>query len=272
MCTDLKVVENENFSTMISNCCEDLLGLTSEDPLVQRSLDLFRDALRTRARDILGSGENFERLERTLTSIVGVIHSLDESALADVLSSYLETVRSSFLRLAQLEASGNDVLTDELITSYTLARERSQAELILQIANKTARMEEISKKLGQLTTDLGNQEVACKMTSDSIQLLEDTVRQLTERLTKVQDDLVILRGDHDIALAERVQLVLAQKEAMDELQATRVALAPLEQELATQISLSDRDLRARAEMEASRLRVEEVKRLKEELFQLMATE
>lgn len=106
-------------ATVIASGHKDLSRLATEDRLIQCSLDLFRDALGIRARDILAGRESFEKQERTLTSVIGVVRSLDESILADTLSAHLEIIKSLFVQLDRLKHSGRDVLMAELVASYT---------------------------------------------------------------------------------------------------------------------------------------------------------
>lgn len=95
--------------------------MASEDRLIQLSLDLFHDALRTCALDILAGQEELGRLERTLTNIIGAIGSLDESMLPDTLLSHLEMIKSLLVWFDRLKHNEWDVLMDEVLTSYVSA-------------------------------------------------------------------------------------------------------------------------------------------------------
>lgn len=113
-----------NLATVITSRREDISWITSEDHLIQCSVDLFRDALRTHARDTLARRESFEKLERTLTNIIGIICSLEESLLANTLSTHLEMVKSLFAQLDRIKHSGWDIQIAEQVTSYIQAQER----------------------------------------------------------------------------------------------------------------------------------------------------
>lgn len=171
--TGTPLLPSGDLATVIASRCKDLSRLASEDRLIQRSLDLFRDALWSHARDILAGRESFEKLERTCTNVIGIVRALDESMLADTLSAHLEMIKSLFAQLDRLKHSGRDVLMDKLIASYTQAQERDQARLALQITSETTGIWEMSHEIEQLEANLGNKKEAYKTPSDSIQLLED---------------------------------------------------------------------------------------------------
>lgn len=81
-----------------------------------------------RVRDVLADRDDFGKLERTLTSIIGIVRSLDESVLADTLFVHLEMTKSLSTRLDWLKNRGRDVLEAELVDSYALTRERDQVD------------------------------------------------------------------------------------------------------------------------------------------------
>lgn len=92
--TGTPLLSSGDLTTVIASRRKGLSRLASKDHLIQRSLLLFRDALLTHARDILAGREDFGKMERTLTSVICVISSLDESMLADTLSVHLEIIKS----------------------------------------------------------------------------------------------------------------------------------------------------------------------------------
>lgn len=110
----------EDLAIAIANSRGEISQLALEVPLIQRSLELFRATLRSCAQNILAGKDDFGKLEKTLTSIINVISSLEESVVAVTLSAYLEVVKSSFVELDQLRNSGRDILATELAASYAM--------------------------------------------------------------------------------------------------------------------------------------------------------
>lgn len=204
---------NDDLAITIADSRGELSQLASKDPLVQGFLDLFRATLQSHARNVLEGKEDFGKLEKILTSIINIISSLEETVLADALSAYLEVVKSSLAKLDRLRNSGLDVLTAELAASYAMTRDKNRVRLEHQIASETARLEGVSKEIEQLKFDSDDKRKTCRTTFGSIQLLEDDICQLEERLARMQNDLSSLQRDYDVALAKGVQLELAQREA-----------------------------------------------------------
>lgn len=78
--------------------------------------------------------------------------------------------------------------------------------------------------------------------------------------------------DRDVAPVEGEKLKSAQEEAKVKRQVSRARLAPLEQELAVQIFLTNEDLQASDQREVERVQHERLRILKEILSRLASAE
>lgn len=204
--------------------------------------------------------------------VISNIGSLGAPELAEDLSTHLSIVKSMLDELHQTITSDGDAFVAKVAASYVMARDATRVQLRQQFADEAVRLKDISRQIEKLTASLERQEVKYEAAAKFFHLFEKTRRWLEESLARSWQELKQRQRDCDTAWVEGEKLKLAKREAEVQLQASRVKPTPLEQQLAHQVSLTDKSLQARARQEAEHIRHERLRMLGEVLSRLVNAE